>query len=175
MIARQCLPPGSIDRVVAPVGLCLGVVGRTIACGCEFIPCGLVAISQRSRLCPCSPAVRKAPHGCAVHLPVPPTVMLRALAVASGPVHAQRELGKSKGIQARVDVYGANNWCPRSATFYQSTRTSAQAHVPMCTDIKKKKNSLIQPFRYRQITSSFKQRLAKKKSFITFLDQLRAM
>lgn len=161
MIARQCLPPGSIDRVVAPVGMCLGVVGRTIACGCEFIPCGLVAISQRSRLCPCSPAVRKAPHGCAVHLPVPPTVMLRALAVASGPVHAQRELGKSKGIQARVDVYGANNWCPRSATFYQSTRTSAQAHVPMCTDIKKK-NSLIQPFRYRQITSSFKQRLAKK-------------
>ena len=102
----------------------------------------LVAISQRSRLCPCSPAVWKAPHGSAVHLPVPPTVMLRALAVASGPVHAQRELGKPKGIQARVDVYGANNWCPRSATFYQSTRTSAQAHVPMCTDIKKKEEEL---------------------------------
>jgi len=53
-----------------------------------------------------------------------PTVMLRALAVASGPVHAQRELGKPKGIQARVDVYGTNNRAQNQlATFYQSTRT----------------------------------------------------
>ena len=47
-----------------------------------------------------------------------------ALAVASGPVHAQRELGKPKGIQARVDVYGTNNRAQNQlATFYQSTRT----------------------------------------------------